>query len=44
MITDKGLALLTKIDNEAEEWLDTMKGITKAEAVELNRLLDKVRK
>lgn len=43
LITDKGLALLTKIDNEAEEWLDTMKGITKAEALELNRLLDKLR-
>ena len=43
LITDKGLALLTKIDNESEEWLDTMKGITKAEALELNRLLDKLR-
>lgn len=44
IITEKGLALLTKIDNEAEEWLDTLKGITKAEAQELNRILDKLRK
>ena len=44
IITEKGLALLTKIDNEAEEWLDTLKGITKAEAQELNRILEKLRK
>lgn len=44
VITAKGLALLTKIDNEQEEWLDTLKGITKAEALELNRILDKLRK
>lgn len=43
LITEKGLALLTRIDNEAEEWLDTLKGITKAEAQELNRILDKLR-
>ena len=43
VITDKGLALLTKIDNAQEEWLDTLKGITKAEAQELNRILDKLR-
>ncbi|MES2620644.1 MAG: MarR family transcriptional regulator [Bacteroidota bacterium] len=43
MITEKGLALLTKIDNEAEEWINTLKGITKAEAQELNRILDKLR-
>ncbi len=43
IITDKGLALLTKIDNESEAWLDTLKGITKVEAQELNRILDKLR-
>ena len=43
VITDKGLALLAKIDNEAADWLDTLKAITKAEAQELNRILDKLR-
>ena len=43
VITDKGLALLTKIDNEAKDWLDTLKNITKTEAQELNRILDKLR-
>jgi DNA-binding MarR family transcriptional regulator len=43
VITDKGLALLTQIDNEQEEWLSTLKAITKAEAQELNRILDKLR-
>jgi DNA-binding MarR family transcriptional regulator len=44
VITEKGLALLTKVDNENQEWLDNLKGITKAEAQELNRILDKLRK
>ena len=44
LITPKGLALLTKIENEAEEWLTTLKSITKTEAQELNRILDKLRK
>ncbi len=43
VITAKGLALLTKIDNEQEEWLSTLKSISKAEAQELNRILDKLR-
>jgi|ERR1043165_6027023 DNA-binding MarR family transcriptional regulator len=43
VITDKGLSLLTKLDNESSVWLDNLKGITKAEAAELNRLLDKLR-
>lgn len=43
VITEKGLSLLTKIDNEANEWLDFLKNITKAEAQELNRILDKLR-
>lgn len=42
-ITEKGLSLLTKLDNEADEWQNNLKGITKAEAQELNRILDKLR-
>jgi DNA-binding MarR family transcriptional regulator len=43
MITEKGLQVLKKIDNDSEEWLATLKTITKAEAQELNRILDKLR-
>ena len=43
VITDKGLSLLTNIDNEADEWNNSIKTITKAEAQELNRILDKLR-
>jgi DNA-binding MarR family transcriptional regulator len=43
IITDKGLNILKKIDAESEEWLATLKNITKAEAQELNRILDKLR-
>ncbi len=43
IITDKGLTILKKIDNEAESWLETLKSITKTEAQELNRILDKLR-
>jgi DNA-binding MarR family transcriptional regulator len=43
VITDKGLALLKKIDNASDEWLSTLKNISKAEATELNRILDKLR-
>jgi DNA-binding MarR family transcriptional regulator len=42
-ITEKGLSTLKKIDSEAEAWVETLKSITKAEAVELNRILDKLR-
>lgn len=42
-ITEKGLSLMKLIDAEEAAWLDTFKNITKAEAVELNRLLDKLR-
>jgi len=42
-ITDKGLALLKKLDTENGLWIDTLKNITKAEAAELNRILDKLR-
>lgn len=43
VITKEGLHLLTKIDKERDEWIMQLKGITKAEAQELNRLLDKLR-
>lgn len=42
-ITDKGLSVLKKIDSDESEWLATLKNITKAEAQELNRILDKLR-
>jgi DNA-binding MarR family transcriptional regulator len=42
-ITDKGLTLLKKIDGEAAAWMKGLKSITKAEAAELNRILDKLR-
>ena len=42
-ITSKGLDLLAKIDKEAESLQTTLKSITKAEAHELNRILDKLR-
>jgi len=43
VITDKGLSLLTKIDKTSEEWLRTLKSVTRQEAQELNRILDKLR-
>lgn len=42
-ITDKGLATLKKIDQEESTWLAKLKNITRAEALELNRILDKLR-
>jgi DNA-binding MarR family transcriptional regulator len=42
-ITDKGLALLSRIDRSSDAWRGILKNITKAEAQELNRLLDKLR-
>ncbi len=42
-ITAKGLDLLAKVDKESERWQIMLKGITKAEARELNRVLDKLR-
>jgi DNA-binding MarR family transcriptional regulator len=42
-ITDKGLGLLKKIDAGEEKWLETLKNITRKEAKELNRILDKLR-
>ena len=42
-ITEKGLAVLKRIDAESESWLETLKSVTKGEAQELNRILDKLR-
>ncbi|HMG94080.1 MAG TPA: MarR family transcriptional regulator [Chryseolinea sp.] len=42
-ITDKGMAVLKKIDVEAESWIETLKVISKPEAQELNRIMDKLR-
>lgn len=42
-ITDKGLALMKTIDSEEGAWVETLKNLTKSEASELNRLLDKLR-
>ena len=43
IITDPGLALLKQIDQEAETWLESIRIISKDEATELNRILDKLR-
>src|SRR5258706_421633 len=42
-ILESGLALLKKIDAEADQWLSALKNIAKSEAQELNRILDKLR-
>lgn len=42
-ITEKGLALLKKIDAENSEWTKIIQRISKTEAQELNRILDKLR-
>jgi DNA-binding MarR family transcriptional regulator len=42
-ITEKGLSLMKTIDSEEQEWVDSLKNISKSEAVELNKLLDKLR-
>ena len=42
-ITEKGLGLLKKIDSEESIWVSTLKNISKTEAAELNRILDKLR-
>ena len=43
VITPKGLDTLSKIDVEYSAWQSTLKNISKPEAVELNRILDKLR-
>lgn len=42
-ITDKGLRILKRIDSGESEWLATLKNISRTEAAELNRILDKLR-
>jgi len=42
-ITEKGLSILKKVDAEESEWVATLKNISKTEAQELNRILDKLR-
>jgi DNA-binding MarR family transcriptional regulator len=42
-ITDKGLGILKQIDTESESWIETLKSVTKGEAQEMNRILDKLR-
>jgi DNA-binding MarR family transcriptional regulator len=42
-ITEKGLTLLKKIDASSSNWTSLVEKISKAEAKELNRILDKLR-
>lgn len=42
-ITENGLKVLSEIDSDYDQWLSIQKSITKGEAVELNRILDKLR-
>lgn len=42
-ITPKGLRTLESIDKESKSWTGTLKNISKEEAKELNRILDKLR-
>jgi DNA-binding MarR family transcriptional regulator len=43
IITEAGLGALTAIDNGCQEWMQSIKSLSKAEAQELNRVLDKMR-
>ena len=43
VITPRGLEVLAKVDKESDGWLATLKNITRTEAQELNRILDKLR-
>jgi DNA-binding MarR family transcriptional regulator len=42
-ITDKGLSLLKKIDSASPDWNKGIQKLSKTEAKELNRILDKLR-
>ena len=42
-ITDKGLSLLKKIDADSPDWNKGIQKLSKTEAKELNRILDKLR-
>lgn len=43
VITEKGLSLLTKIDNDQKDWEELNGKLTHTEARELNRILEKLR-
>lgn len=43
LITEKGLALLAKLDEAAEKWEENLHNISQEEAREANRILDKMR-
>ena len=43
LITPKSLDLLVKIDDESNAWSAALQNISRAEAQELNRILDKLR-
>ena len=42
-LASKGLRVLEAIDKDSKGWTGTLKNISKVEAVELNRILDKLR-
>jgi DNA-binding MarR family transcriptional regulator len=42
-ITDKGISILKKVESSSDEWIKSLKNISKSEARELNRILDKLR-
>jgi DNA-binding MarR family transcriptional regulator len=44
IITEKGLAVLTMVDNEEDIWLENFKNLSESEAEQINCLLDKLRK
>jgi DNA-binding MarR family transcriptional regulator len=44
IITEKGLNLLSKIDKTSDDWMKILKNVTRHEALEINRILDKLRK
>jgi len=42
-ITEKGLTILEKVDKDKEQWFAMLRTLTRLEAQDLNRLLDKLR-
>ena len=42
-VTEKGLELLKKIDEQTPAWLATLQNLSQKEATDLNQLLDKLR-
>ena len=43
-ITSSGLELMKAVDSEEAQWIDSFRSISKVEAAELNRILEKLRK